>query len=1153
MSFRLKTIIGVALIEALFLMLLVWQATRYLQNSGEEALTLRAHQTAQLFATTTKNALIASDLATLDEVTNEIAAMAGVDYIRVLDAFGLMASAGVPVEEDFVQGDTSILNVDDGRFDVVLAIEEGGTRLGLVQVGLDVTSLTQALQDARTRLLMIAGAELVMVALISWWFGSYLSRGFGALQQAANSVARGNWQQRVNVQGNDEMATTAHAFNLMIDQLGQEQQRLADSHRSLVALHERSDSQTRYLSTVMDTMADGILTLDGHGRIVHVNAAVEELFGYRQGELLGCDVGRCFHTLPAPVAEWMEHDRVPSREPVEAVGRPQEGTPLSLKLSLTPITFDGERKLVILVRDYSERERLEAQVRHSLEIRAMVTDASLDALVIIDSQGRVVGYSAKAEEIFGWTSAEVMGQPMENFIVPPEMREAHRRGMAHLAATGEGPLIGQRIEVEALRKGGERFPVELSLVRAEMNGEHMATASVRDISARKQAEAELIEAKEAAEQASQAKSRFLSHMSHEIRSPLNAVLGAVNLVAERIEEPEHRRLLQTAQSSGAALLAVINEVLDFSKIELGHLVIETRPVVLEPLVVDVMNAAQARLLHPEVDLLALVRWQASGRVLTDPVRLRQILNNLVDNAIKFTTQGIIAIDVQRCLPASDATDDNAEWLEIRVSDTGVGIPDDQQAAIFQEFEQVDPIRDSRYGGTGLGLTIARRLVGMMGGSISVESVAGEGSCFCVLLPVSYVDAPPSCPPVPAGPVVVVSPHAALRNAMLERIQAWGAEGRVFENVTQLRRGKNNLELEERTRVLIDERCLWKRPDDAVWLAELRQPLALMVSDINQLPSAVRRLPRIDKPFCASQLRDFLALPGSILLGPHTKRSSAENDACQGRLLLVEDIEANRVVASTLLRRYGFEVVEAVDGLDALEQASGKVFDVILMDMRMPRLNGLDAVKRLRQEAGPNAGTPVIALTANVEKAEIVRCQDAGMNDFISKPFDKDRLLAIIRQYLSAPSSCGNGDASFDAAAVAADSNGREDCAPWEAAHYLEASVIDQLVKDTSTEALLLMLDMFIDELGTRREAIATLMTSTDSADDTQAGLHEQAHALKSCCGTFGARRLQAIAQELESVTMTPDTASVRALADTLLSEIAMASEAFAAYRAEGSQ
>ncbi|MCL1477504.1 MAG: ATP-binding protein [Marinobacter sp.] len=219
------------------------------------------------------------------------------------------------------------------------------------------------------------------------------------------------------------------------------------------------------------------------------------------------------------------------------------------------------------------------------------------------------------------------------------------------------------------------------------------------------------------------------------------------------------------------------------------MVIETRPVVLEPLVVDVMNAAQARLLHPEVDLLALVRWQASGRVLTDPVRLRQILNNLVDNAIKFTTQGIIAIDVQRCLPASDATDDNAEWLEIRVSDTGVGIPDDQQAAIFQEFEQVDPIRDSRYGGTGLGLTIARRLVGMMGGSISVESVAGEGSCFCVLLPVSYVDAPPSCPPVPAGPVVVVSPHAALRNAMLERIQAWGAEGRVFENVTQLRRGK----------------------------------------------------------------------------------------------------------------------------------------------------------------------------------------------------------------------------------------------------------------------------------------------------------------------------------------------------------------------------
>jgi len=1153
MSFRLKTIIGVALIEAFFLMLLVWQATSYLQKSGEEALTLRAQQTAQLFAATTKNAVIASDLATLDEVTKEIAGMAGVEYIQVVDAFGLMASAGTPMETAFGQGDTSILDVDDERFDVVLPIEEGGAQLGLVQVGLDVTSLSQVMNDARHRLLMIAGTELLMVALISWWFGSYLSRGLGALQQAASAVARGDWQQRVSVQGNDEMATTAHAFNLMVDRLSGEQQRLADSHRKLVALNEHSASQARYLTTVMETMADGILTLDDQGRIAHINAAGEGLFGYRQGELLGRNVARCFHIVPAPIAEWLEKGRMPGREAFEAAGCRREGTPFSLRVSLAVITLDSERKLVMLVQDYSERERLEAEVRHSLEIKAMVSDASLDALVIADSQGRVVEYSAMAEKTFGWTRAEIVGQPMDEFIVPPEMREAHRRGMAHFAATGEGPLIGQRVEVEALRKGGERFPVELSLVMAELNGERMATASLRDISARRQAEAELIEAKEAAEQSSQAKSRFLSHMSHEIRSPLNAVLGAVNLVAERIETPEHQRLLQTAQSSGAALLAVINEVMDFSKIEAGHLVMETKPVALEPLVEEVMNAAQARLTHPEVELLALVRWRASGQVLTDPVRLRQILNILVDNAIKFTTQGVIAIDVQRGYSDNGFEDDAVELLEIRVSDTGVGIPEDYQVSIFREFEQVDPVRDSRYGGTGLGLTIARRLVVLLGGEISVESVAGEGSCFCILLPVTYLEAPPPHPPAPAGPVVIVSPHVALRDAMLARVHAWGDKGLALASLAELQRCHVDHELDDYARVLVDERCLWHRPDKAAWLAELPHSLALMVSDSTRLPSAARRLPYVDKPLCASQLRAFLAVSTSIAPSRHEQRPREADGPSQGRLLLVEDVEANRFVASFLLRSRGFEVDEAVDGLDALEQAAGKAFDVILMDMRMPRLNGIDAVIRLRQGEGPNAKTPVIALTANAEKSEIARCKEAGMNDFVSKPFDKERLLAVIRQHLPTPPDEADSEMPRAEVTESPAAKQRDDGVPCDKAPRLEDAVLDRLVEDVSAESLAPMLDMFLDELDTRREAIATRMASPASADETLAELREQAHALKSCCGTFGARRLQCIAQALEAAAMTYDEAAVGALANSLLGELTPTREVFAAYRAKVSR
>ncbi|MBU2708925.1 PAS domain S-box protein [Zooshikella marina] len=888
-----------------------------------------------------------------------------------------------------------------------------------------------------------------------------------------------------------------------------------------------------YLRAILNVIGDGIITINRNGAIKDVNTIGEHLFGYLPGELIGAQ-------LSLLIPEFSSLTSCQSTNSFEGVdelnttheirGYCKDGSLIKIDISASKIELNNDCYFIILLRDTISKKKLQAKINRSEKIKSMVTDACLDAMVTVDMDGYVQEYNSAAEKIFGWQREEITGQLMENYFIPEEMREAHRKGIQRFKEEGKGPLIGKRIEIEAINKDGKRFPVELALVGTEIDGERLATAFVRDISDRKQAEGELIAARDTAQEASQAKSRFLSHMSHEIRSPLNAVLCSVNLIAERLNDPSHLRLLQTAKTSGQALLAVINEVLDFSKIEAGHLSIISDKTNLFTLLEDVLNSAQARLESSEVELLYFVDFTIK-QITTDPVRFRQILNVLVDNAIKFTKQGVVSVTV---LPVTFNSGKTA--LKVSVFDTGVGIPNKYLPNVFNEFEQVDASIDSRYGGTGLGLTIARKLVQLLNGNIYVASESQKGSCFTFIIPVTieYSNIDPNNH-FSSKNLIFISPNKALRSKVIKQVKQINNTCSSFSSLEALQESiiENDISLDNSI-LIIDEQTPHvpykdsQQVIDYSWLPSNKDHCFCICADWTKLNPPFSSFKRIPKPFSLNSIYQNI----TTVKDETESRLETFNPTNGGQLLLVEDVAANRLVAGEMLRSRGFNVKTANDGEEAIQIAKREVFDVILMDIRMPKMNGYEATKALRESNNLNSGTPIIALTANAEKSEIQKCLNLGMNDFVSKPFDVNQLLEAIKRCRL--------NSSQNKATITTDTDPK-----WEKENnepFLKQVILNQLVKDTSQESLTPLLNMFITELDSRFEAI-NLAVGIKDFD----AIREEAHALKSCSGTFGASKLQRLTMQLEYAAKDYDTSLVDTLVDQFQSVLLATRKSYQEY------
>jgi two-component system, sensor histidine kinase and response regulator len=654
---------------------------------------------------------------------------------------------------------------------------------------------------------------------------------------------------------------------------------------------------------------------------------------------------------------------------------------------------------------------------HTLELEYhQILESALDAFVEMDSNGLITDWNAQAEATFGWPRFEAVGQLLSQTIIPGHHRDAHERGLRHFLTSGEGPVLNKRIEITALHRDGREFPVELTISATSGGGKHRFSAFVRDIAERKRFEQELRAAKEAAERSNQAKSEFLANMSHEIRTPMNGILGLTELLLDTVLTVEQREHLGLVRLSAESLLLIINDVLDFSKIEAGKMELELIPFDLRESLGETMMALSFRAQQKGLELVYEVQPEVPEALLGDPGRIRQVMVNLVGNAIKFTEHGEIFVCVDERSAGSATT-----ALHFAVKDTGVGIPVEKQEKIFDAFSQADGSMTRKYGGTGLGLTICVRLVEMMGGRVWVESQPGQGSTFHFTVHLAVQDTA-SAWPIPLQPEQLRDLHALIvddnftnRRVLHGMLTRWGMRPTSVEGG---RAALQALEIAKSTGhpfplILLDGQM----PDMGGFaLAEqIQKDPGLLAVTIMMLTSAghlgdaarCRELGisgYLVKPIRQGELLDSIrqvlqktprreVVP---LVTRHTLRE-AQNRA---RILLAEDNAINQTLAVGLLEKRGYVVTIAGDGKAALAALDQESFDLVLMDIQMPGMDGFEAAAAIREKEKRTGGhIPIVAMTAHALKGDQERCISAGMDGYVSKPIRTSELFSTIESML----------------------------------------------------------------------------------------------------------------------------------------------------------
>jgi signal transduction histidine kinase/DNA-binding response OmpR family regulator len=584
-------------------------------------------------------------------------------------------------------------------------------------------------------------------------------------------------------------------------------------------------------------------------------------------------------------------------------------------------------------------------------------------------------------------------------------------------------VIGQASRFAAFADAGPPASIELMLGQTTLvlmifgaaysqwrtTNAHVTELREREARIREQA-AELEHARDAALRASRVKSEFLATVSHEIRTPMNAVIGLTDLVLDTRLDTEQRSLLATARRSGESLVDILNDILDFSKIESDRIELEERAFSLRACIEDALELLAPRAAEQRDELLYDHPIAVHDWIVGDPVRVRQVVVNLVSNAIKFTTDGDVTVRVEQL-----EADGDRLLLRIAVRDTGIGIPPDRWERLFQPFSQVDASTTRRFGGTGLGLAISRRLVERMGGAISVESEPGHGSEFWFTLPTHVSPHSAGEPRFDAAQLagrslLVVHDHARLR-AMLMRDAA--DRGMRVHAAASLDEALRCVRAGERFEaLLVDGRALLREGLDA--MRALRDALpapALLLTSPGELPAALEEAAseiftlRLGRPLRGKHIAEALV---GVWLNPDAARAARELDEGGGgqprladriplRVLVAEDNAVNQRVVRTMLQRLGYEPDIASDGVKAVEAVRRRQYDLILMDMQMPELDGLDATRAIRALGAERRDTHIVALTANAMVEDRRRCLEAGMDDFLSKPLSARRLREAIER------------------------------------------------------------------------------------------------------------------------------------------------------------
>ena len=800
--------------------------------------------------------------------------------------------------------------------------------------------------------------------------------------------------------------------------------------------HQRLEKSEKVYRTLVETSPDAILLLKLDGHLTMANQQALRLFGL--DELDDIEATRLSDLLPASEDGHRAADFLDN--PDEYTGfivnrefrmRRRDGPSFDAAVAFSTLIDEQGRStgIVFFARDISQRlqaerdlethrqhlEQLVSERTTELETAraslAHIIDGSPVPIVVLDAQHLVTHWNAACESLTGIKASTVIGtnqqwqafyskaRPiMADVVIDGDMQQLETLYQSHFRTSR---MVEHGIEGEDYFPNLKRWLFFTAAPLFDKAGNIVgAIETLQDVSERKQAEVALLSAKGAAELAANVKADFLANMSHEIRTPMNAIIGLAHLMLNTSLSHKQHDYVTRIQGASQMLLGLINDILDFSKIEAGQMHIEATDFQLDDVLNKVTSMIQARAQEKGLELHYVVDPAVPANLLGDPLRLAQILINLLGNAIKFTASGSVSAFFQ-----AQPLNGNRIELNVAVQDTGIGMSPEQIEKLFHAFSQADSSITRKYGGTGLGLTISKRLCELMGGEVKVSSEAGQGSTFAFSIKLEKGEVSASEAHTIVRRVLVVDDNPLARNVLARLLEKTGCQTVLVES------GEQALGvLVENNQAPFDFITIdYNMPGmDGIELAENIHKLPLnpmprlvMVtsSDTHELEEA-GRLGNIEsvlhKPITAAQINRLVS---SSSTKEQIAPAQTPNLLANTRILLVEDIPTNQLIAREILESFGATVETAGNGRRALEKLAvpGEHFDIVLMDIQMPEMDGLEATRQIRT-SGKHRDLPIIAMTAHAFEDEKLRCQQAGMNDFLSKPIDPTLMQQVLLRW-----------------------------------------------------------------------------------------------------------------------------------------------------------
>lgn len=1135
LKFRTKTILGIGLIETILLVILIISSISFLNRSNDEHIQNRAETTVSLFAASTKDAVLSTDLDSLQSFVDELLSTKDVVYVRIVGDTTILAQGGEAqaLNKPFKK-DTSLQSITDNIFDTSAVIQESGYQFGHIELGLSVSSTTQLISEAWKWATGIAIIEILLVAFFSYVLGAYLTRQLHRLTDASKTIGIEGPGYQIEVKGNDEIAELSQSFNQMSKNLSDTYKQLNSSAQEYRSMAEKLAESDAKKSNMLSTALDGIITIDSNGIIEEFNEAAQIIFGFSKQEALGKNIGDLI--IPeghrAAHKNGMEHWKLTGDAPIlgqrfETTAIRKGGEEFPIELAITAVEAKNSTFFTGFIRDITKQKQADLELR----MAASAFDAH-EGIFITDNNATIIRINKAFSKITGYSSSEAIGaKPAEIFKSGKHDKTFYEKMWHELLHNGrwEGEIYNRR-------KNGEIYPewLGISALRDSEGRIINFVAHFIDISQRKKFEEDLVSARHKAESANIAKSQFLAAMSHEIRTPLNGVIGMTDLLLRSETQPKKQHMLRTANHSAHILLEIIKNILDFSKIESGELSLELIPVSISKIIEETCEILAPVAQQKQVKLIVYIDPEINLRVLSDSVRLHQILFNLCSNAIKFTHTD--ANKDGRVVLRAESAEINREtaYLKLRIciEDNGIGIRKETLERIFEPFTQAELSTTRQYGGSGLGLAITQRIVEAMKGNISVESLHGTGTRFNVELPLKLLpDEDKQAPQLSEIRVLVVESYSPLDQYLLEYLRQQKAEVTLFRNLEKARQGvmlsyQNNKPFD-----VIIIGTAWKQKLQLEWAVSLKNQLHTEEVQFILLGDTLKQ-PNESSPGIG-YLNAFPLLPSTLIsnvlsatrhepvinTSPPLK-SGEQEPAGQVKmqsdvsLLLAEDNTVNQDVIKLQLHELGFQVDIASDGMEAMEMYRQQHYDLVLTDCHMPNMDGYQLTREIRKLSGQKGQVPIIAITADALAEEDKYWLEVGMNEYLSKPLKVDSLKAILSRYIPLT--------EIDEMEHNVGTLNEEDSESIGKDIVFDDSALNKLVGNLSGNVRNKLLKKFLQ---TSEDGVALIIQAWDQNEHER--IQREAHKLKSSASAIGAFKLSKTCGLLETGCIQKDLSAIK--------------------------